>query len=175
MPDTGPPSRPSFAQRLQAALRIPELGDPRALFEVRRVAAVPGPVQVAAVVALFVAAVFLSNAEYRTTGTAFGFAGPGFNALVCPIYEELIFRGWLLGRLVRWRGPAVGIAVSSLLFGVLHLRNVYWLDGPALARMVAWAIIVVGPVFGWVALRCRSLWPTVILHYVNNRAYYLHH
>src|SRR5262245_37018636 len=125
-------------RRFMSVLRVPPLGnDHRVLFEVRRIGAVPAWVQVAAVVGLFLATVFLTNSEYRSKGTVFGFAGPGFNALVCPIYEELIFRGWILSRLERWKSPAVAIAVSSLLFGLLHLRNVFWLEPWPLVRQGA--------------------------------------
>ena len=133
----------------------------------------PAWFQVLAIVGLFVTAVFLSHAEYLAKGTSFGFAGPGFNALVNPIYEELIFRGWILGRLARWRSALVAIAVSSLLFGILHLRNIFWLDASALLRMVVYAGCVIGPLLGYVTLRCRSVWPAVILHYMNNLTYFL--
>src|SRR5215470_5640063 len=96
--------------------------NPNVLFEFRRLGFVAPWMQVVAVVGLFVATVLLAHAEYRAKGTTFGFAGPAFNALVCPIYEELIFRGWILGRLARRHSALFAIAVSSLLFGVLHLR-----------------------------------------------------
>jgi membrane protease YdiL (CAAX protease family) len=145
------------------------------LFDVRRVGPVPGWLQVVLVVGLFVATVFLTNSEYRAKGTVFGFAGPGFNVLINPIYEELIFRGWILGRLTRWKSPAIGIAVSSLLFGILHLRNIFWLETDVLIRSVFMTGCVIGPVLGYVALRCRSVWPAVIVHYLNNLVYYLRH
>ena len=124
-------------------------------------------------VAMFVATVFATNAEYRAKGTVFGYAGPGFNALVCPIYEELIFRGWILAMLVKNHANWLAIAVSSLLFGILHLRNIYWLDAARLAGNIATVGLLVGPLLGYVALRCRSVWPAVILHYANNLTYYL--
>jgi membrane protease YdiL (CAAX protease family) len=134
---------------------------------------VPPWAQVVAVVGLFLATLFLAHAEYRAKGTSFGYSGPAFNMLICPIYEELIFRGWILGRLARWRSPAIAIAVSSLLFGILHLRLVYWLDTRALLGVVAYTGLVLGPLLGWVALRCKSVWPAVILHYVNNLLYFV--
>ena len=135
----------------------------------------PGWFQVVLVVGLFIATVFLTNAEFRAKGTTFGFAGPAFNALVNPIYEELIFRGWILGRLARWRSSAVAIAISSLLFGLLHLRNIFWLEPDALLKLVLYTGGVLGPVLGYVTLRCRSVWPAVILHYLNNLTYFLRH
>ncbi len=159
--------------RWLGALRIGRV-DPESesLFDFRPVGRVPAWTQVVLVVGLFVATILCTHAEYREKGTTFGFAGPGFNVLVAPIYEELIFRGWILGRLVRRHSNAIAIAVSSLLFGLLHLRNIFWLDTPTLARSMAFTGLVLGPLLGWLTLRCRSVWPAVILHYVNNLGYY---
>jgi membrane protease YdiL (CAAX protease family) len=93
--------------------------------------------------------------------------------LVCPIYEELIFRGWILAELVRRRSNLSAIALSSLLFGLWHLRNIYWLEPPVLARWMASAAFVTGPLFAYVTLRFRSVWPAVNLHYLNNLVYFL--
>jgi len=161
-------------RRRLSVLRVDRLEeDPRRLFEFRRVWIVPAWIQVVLVVVLFVATVLLTHAEYVAKGTSFGIAGPAFNALVCPIYEELVFRGWILGRLARGRSPTFAIAVSSILFGILHLRNIFWLDTGSLVRQMMYAGVVLGPILGYVTLRCRSVWPAVCLHYVNNLAYYL--
>ena len=174
MPDDA--NRRPLTLRFVEAVRIPPIGDdPRVLFEFRRIGVVPGWLQVVLVVGLFLATVFLVHAEYRTKGTSFGVAGPGFNCLINPIYEELIFRGWILGRLTRWRSPAVAIGVSSALFGLLHLRNIFWLEPGQLVRTVVYTGCVIGPVLGYAVLRCRSVWPAVILHYLNNLMYFLCH
>lgn len=36
------------------------------------------------------------------------------------IYEELIFRGYLLYKLIQWLGPKSGVALSSISFGIYH-------------------------------------------------------
>jgi membrane protease YdiL (CAAX protease family) len=159
-----------------AALRIGRAGPLAAnqsLLEFRRFWVVPVWLQVALVAGLFVMTVLLTNAEYRRHGTVFGFAGPAFNVLINPIYEELIFRGWILGRLVRYHSNTVAIIISSLLFGLLHLRNIYWMDTHTLVHTMAYTGLVLGPLLGCVTLRLRTVWPAVILHYLNNLAYYL--
>jgi len=134
---------------------------------------VPPWAQVVAVVGSFVATVLLTNTEYRAHGTSFGFPGAAYNALVCPIYEELIFRGWVLGRLRRWRSAPMAIVVSSLLSGLFHLRDVFWMDPLRLARTMATTGLLLGPLLALVTLRCRSVWPAVILHDMNNLTYFL--
>jgi membrane protease YdiL (CAAX protease family) len=161
-------------RRLLSTLRIGRLDEgPRALFEFRRIGIVPAWFQAVLVVALFVATVFLTHAEFKAKGTSFGVAGPAFNSLINPIYEELIFRGWILGTLARVRSASVAIAVSSILFGILHVRNIFWLDAEALVRLMIYTGVVLGPILGYVTLRCRSVWPAVCLHYVNNLGYFL--
>lgn len=147
--------------------------DSGSLFELRRVWILAPWLQLLLVAALFVATVLLTHAEYVQKGTCFGYAGPAFNMLVNPIYEELVFRGWILGRLARGHSRMLAIAVSSLLFGLLHLRNIYWLETPRLLGLMAYSGLFLGPLLALVTLRCRSVWPAVLLHYVNNLTYYL--
>ena len=157
-----------------AALRIGRVDPEREdLFDFKRAFGVPAPVQATLVVVGFLATVLLTWLEYREHGTVFGFAGPAFNVLFAPIYEELVFRGWIQAKLVRRRSNAFTIAISSLLFGLLHLRNVYWLEPAQLVGKVLFTGLVLGPLLGWVTLRGRSVWPAVILHYANNLTYFL--
>jgi membrane protease YdiL (CAAX protease family) len=143
------------------------------LFEVRRAGPVPAWLVAALTVCGFLATVFCTWREYRASGTVFGFPGPAFNVLVSPIWEELVFRGWILQTLARRRSSLFAIAASSLLFGLFHVRNVYWLEPWPLARQMLWTGLVVGPVLAWLTLRFRSLWPAVVGHYAHNLAYYL--
>ena len=143
------------------------------LFEFKPALGLPPAVWFTGVVASFVAAVLLTHAEYRESGTVYGFGGAAFNVLFSPIYEELIFRGWILRRLARRQSAAIAIAISALLFGLLHLRLIYFLETDALIRTMAWNGLVYGPALGYLSLRLRTLWPGVILHYAINLSYYL--
>jgi membrane protease YdiL (CAAX protease family) len=154
-------------------LRIGELDPRESLLDVRRVGRVPPWAVVATVVALYLATLAANYREYRRDGTVFGYPGPGINALFAPIYEELIFRGWLLGRLARAVGAPRAIVVTSLLFGLLHLRNVYWREPEALVQQVLYTGLVFGPLAAYVTLKTRSVWTAVALHYANNLTWYL--
>jgi membrane protease YdiL (CAAX protease family) len=77
---------------------------------------------------------------------------------VVPIAEEFLFRGYLLPRLVfRW-GEIPGLAATSLIFALLHLR-----DGPFVLLM-----FLCGWVFGWARLRSGSVAPSMVLHMLYN-------
>jgi membrane protease YdiL (CAAX protease family) len=71
--------------------------------------------------------------------------------------EELFFRGFVL-RAFRADMPAgVAVALSSVLFGVLHMNA---LQGAGAA--------CIGAYLGFVALATGSLWPAVCAHGLNN-------
>ena len=89
--------------------------------------------------------------------------GPAFVLLAivlvagAPVIEELFFRGLLLRSIARRWGDVWGLAGSSVVFGVVHFEAV---QTPAL--------ILVGVVFGFLALRSRRLGPGIFAHAAFN-------
>ncbi len=79
-----------------------------------------------------------------------------FSALVAPICEELIYRKLLLGSM-RPMGDTPAILVSSLIFGLAHGNF----------DQFAYAVFS-GVIFGIIAVRYRSIVPTILLHIANN-------
>lgn len=73
--------------------------------------------------------------------------------VVGPIFEELLFRGWLLGSLRKFWGDSKALVVSSTLFALIH--------GDPWATP---ALFVLGMVFGWVYLKTGSLFGSILLH-----------
>lgn len=74
-----------------------------------------------------------------------------------PIAEELMFRG-VIYQMVRERyGIWIGIIVSSLIFGALHMEI-----------SVAGATFVMGLFLAWMYERSGSLWPSILVHGMNN-------
>lgn len=78
-------------------------------------------------------------------------------AVITPIAEEVFFRGIVQGRLVARIGPVVGVAVGSLLFGLVHFQ---------LIQLVP--LTGLGAVFGLLALRMRRLGAAIVAHAVFN-------
>lgn len=76
--------------------------------------------------------------------------GPGLG-------EELLFRGLLLRSFLNGLPAPLAILFSSILFGVIHLD--------ALQSVGAG---IIGLYLGVVAYRCRSIWPAVAAHAINN-------
>lgn len=74
--------------------------------------------------------------------------------------EELLFRGFLLGRLRALLGSGLGVGVAAafvqtLMFGLAHAYQ-----GPTGILVTG----LIGLVFGLLYLRLRVLWPLVIAH-----------
>lgn len=76
---------------------------------------------------------------------------------VGPFFEELLFRGWLLGGLRQQWGERTALFVSAALFAVVHADP--WATP---------ALFVLGLVFGRVYLKAGSLWACVLLHSMWN-------
>jgi membrane protease YdiL (CAAX protease family) len=77
-------------------------------------------------------------------------------AVVPALGEELLFRGFLQRGLERRLGPAPAIAISSVVFGVIH--------GPS--RAIAAALL--GGLLGWMAWRANSVRPVIAAHFLSN-------
>lgn len=88
---------------------------------------------------------------------------PNFPTFLCvciiaPFLEEMVFRGAILGGMLNSGIDArKAIIMSALVFGIMHLNP--WQGVPAFA---------IGLLFGWIYQQTQSLWPSIILHFVNN-------
>ena len=79
-------------------------------------------------------------------------------AMLGPIAEELIFRGYLLGRLQRF-GPAIAILVTATVWTALH----YFYPLPVLA-----VILMDGILLGLARWKTGSVVPPIIMHALYN-------
>jgi hypothetical protein len=132
-----------------------------------------GPVfQMALVVGLYVANTLLLARGVRLTGKMMGY-DPDVWILFVPITEEILFRGFILGALEIAYGPVRAVVISSFFFGLWHLKNVFWLTDYQLIHQMLYTGLVFGPVTASLALKTRTIWPGVILHYLNNILVYL--
>ena len=83
--------------------------------------------------------------------------------LFAPLVEELVFRGAVLRELLRWkRNPWIGIAISAVLFAIIHMNP---------AQMPH--AFLIGLLLGWMYYRTDSIVPGVVYHWVNNTVAYV--
>ena len=79
-----------------------------------------------------------------------------FVAIIPAILEEIAIRGVLLQPLRRF-GDGFAIVVSAVIFSLLHGNMV----------QIPYTVIA-GIYFGYVMVATGSLWPSIILHFLNN-------
>lgn len=77
-----------------------------------------------------------------------------FAAVIEPINEEILFRGFLVGR--------IGIILSALIFSSLHLGYNSTFEIEAIAALVF------GLIAGYVFKNTKSLYPSIIAHILVN-------
>lgn len=97
------------------------------------------------------------------------FAAQGFSgwtvrilalAAIPAFTEELFMRGTLQPLLIRLSGSRhIGVIVTALVFTLLHLSVVHFLG-----------IFLYALFFGYLTVACRSILPSMILHFLNNSA-----
>ena len=77
--------------------------------------------------------------------------------VVAPLIEEAVYRGFILGGLLRRYSAPTAILVSAVLFALAHLNPYQFVTA-----------FSGGLLLGWIYVRTRSLWPCVILHALTN-------
>jgi membrane protease YdiL (CAAX protease family) len=142
---------------------------PFELLHFRRFGPVGPALKMTVVAGLYVATTLLLARGVRLTGKMMGYA-PDVWILFVPITEEILFRGLILGALEISYGPVRAVVISSLFFGLWHLKNVFWLTHYQLLHQMLYTGLIFGPITAVLALKTRTIWPGVILHYLNNLA-----
>ncbi len=80
-----------------------------------------------------------------------------FVALVGPLIEEFVFRGFMQRKLERLYGAGIAIWITAVVFSIAH-----WQLGGFPSRVAA------GLILGYLAYVTRSIWPGVLLHVLAN-------
>jgi hypothetical protein len=140
---------------------------PFELLHFRRFGRIGPASQMTLIAGLYIATTLLLARGVRLTGKMMGY-DPDVWILFVPITEEILFRGLLLGALEIAYGPVRAVVISSLFFGLWHLKNVFWLTDYQLIHQMLYTTLIFGPVTAILALKTRTIWPGVILHYLNN-------
>lgn len=78
-------------------------------------------------------------------------------AITPALCEELLFRGYVQRQLERGAGVVGGILISGIVFGLYHLR---------LTQAIP--LCVLGIYLAWLVWRTGSLWPAIVVHFMNN-------
>jgi membrane protease YdiL (CAAX protease family) len=85
-----------------------------------------------------------------------------FGVLLAPIFEEMLFRGFLLPLLARSLGPELGILLTAIPFALLHGAQNQWAWQPVLLIGIA------GVAFGYVRYKTGSTTAAFLMHSAYN-------
>lgn len=77
--------------------------------------------------------------------------------VVGPMFEEFAFRGVFHREFTKYTTPVLGVIISAVLFGIMHMN----------LNQLCYAILL-GAVFAWVNNCSRSIYSSVIMHIVIN-------
>jgi len=86
---------------------------------------------------------------------------------LAPVFEEIVFRGFLQPLLVRSLGAAPGILLAAVPFGLLHLQEYgfSWRHGLLIS--------LAGAAFGWMRQRSGSTRAAALMHAAYNSTFFL--
>lgn len=99
--------------------------------------------------------------------TLFFYIGGVFAAFM----EELLYRGIIFGLAYAiWGNQWLVVVVSSLSFGVWHLKNYYWLGGKSMSIQFLYTTIIHGPFFSLMRIYTGDIYIAVLFHYIIDAA-----
>lgn len=80
--------------------------------------------------------------------------------LAPALFEEIFFRGTLQRLLIHLFGNAhAGVFITSFIFAAIHLNVMQFIP-----------MLFLAMVFGYICFYTKSIWPGIILHFLNNSA-----
>ena len=79
--------------------------------------------------------------------------------IAAPIFEELVFRGFMYSGFERSLGALPAVLLTSMVFAMMHFQYNYY---------ELLHIFVLGLVLAWARMRTQSLWTPIAMHAVNN-------
>ncbi len=85
--------------------------------------------------------------------------------ILAPLAEEMVFRGAILRKLLSMMPTSrhwVAIAISALLFGIVHFNLPQGIHA-----------FLIGLLLGWMYYRTRSIIPGIVFHWINNTISYI--
>lgn len=117
---------------------------------------------------LFFVTTFIQYTEYKKTGKMYKYYPVRISLLFAPVYEEIIFRGFILGGLMLYYSATIAIIISSILFGLWHVKNIFFQPAKETVWQILYTGIIFGPIASYITIWTGTLWLAVIIHYLNN-------
>lgn len=88
---------------------------------------------------------------------------------ISSLFEEVLFRGFILNKLREMASFRVANLLAALLFTLVHWPNWLWTKGFQTQMLVdSLSIFILACFLGYLVKRTNSLWPSVAAHIINN-------
>lgn len=83
--------------------------------------------------------------------------------------EEFVFRGVIYGAVAYFfHSPLLALIISSLLFGLVHMRNIWWAGWRRSWSTSVYAGFTGGPLFGFIRLFSGDIYLGILVHFLHN-------
>jgi len=125
--------------------------------------------QIIFIVTLFIAITLIANLSFKKTGLIFNYPTSYYlEILFAPIYEEIIFRGIIFVVLLNKVKLKKAIIYTSIIFGLWHLKNIFFLDRQNLIGQIIYTGTIFSSIMCYITYKTKTIWIATILHYINN-------
>jgi membrane protease YdiL (CAAX protease family) len=120
------------------------------------------------IVVLFLLQVFVQYKVFKKKNTFSHNYPVNTFLLFAPIYEEIIFRGFLFFGLVSIFGVLGSALINLFLFSIWHIRSMFYMSFKKVIKQMTWTGLVIGPICLIFTYYTGNIWLAVIFHYLNN-------
>ncbi|MCB9809144.1 CPBP family intramembrane metalloprotease [Candidatus Nomurabacteria bacterium] len=124
--------------------------------------------QVIAVIVLLGITLIYQEKIFEKEGKIFGHYPWSIRSFFASVYEEIIFRGLVFFPLLTVLSPTWVIALTSIAFGLWHLKNHQYHSRRSLLGQVIYAGLLFAPLVGVITFFAGNIWPAIIIHTLNN-------
>lgn len=125
-------------------------------------------IQIALICLLFILTLSIQRRQYEETGFTWGKYPWRISTFLSSTYEEIIFRGIVLFGLIYVLPIVWSVVISSILFGLWHIKNHKWQSKKDTIHQVLYTGIIFGPIACIITLWTGTIWMAVIVHYAHN-------
>ena len=125
-------------------------------------------IQIFLIVILFIAIVLTQYREYKKTGKMYKYYPVRVSLFFVPIYEEIIFRGFILSGLLALYSTFMAVFISSILFGLWHIKNIFYVPKNQVIYQMLYTGLIFGPITAYITIISGTIWIAVIVHQLNN-------
>jgi len=130
--------------------------------------------QILIICILYIFQIITAYISFLNTGKIFQYPSSSYMTLIfAPIYEEIIFRGFILNLFLIMFSSKKAIIFSSLIFGLWHLKNIFFLDSISLVKQVLYTGLIFGPAMAFISYKTKNIWISSIIHYINNVFFFI--